>query len=85
MNQRRPASPEEQDFIDWLDHPVTQKFMSFLARRKDDLKEQWASGTFTHVERYAAAIANAKAIGQCEELSRMLELQFDQIEPEEEK
>jgi hypothetical protein len=83
MNQLQ-ASPEEQDFIDWLDHPVTLKFMAFLARRKEDLKEQWASGAFTHVERYAAAIANAKAIGQCEEISRILELEHGQLANEEE-
>lgn len=78
MNQL--PSLEEQDFIDWLDHPVTQKFMTFLAQRKEDLKEQWASGAFTHVERYATAIANAKAIGRCEELSRILELEHTDLQ-----
>lgn len=81
MNQR--LSPDEQDFLDWLDHPVTLRFMAFLAQRKEDLKEQWASGAFTHVERYAAAISNAKAIGQCEELSRILELEHGDLKPEE--
>lgn len=53
--------------------------MQFLLREQESLKVRWASGEFTHVEQYATAISNAKAIGQCEMLERLITIEPEQF------
>lgn len=74
----------EHEFTGWLVDPVTKAVFALLAVRKEELKERWASGAFTDQGQFATAIANAKAIGQCEEISFVLDLDFSQLqEPQE--
>lgn len=77
-------SPEQVAVEEWRAHPVTQKLFQFLRARKEGLKEQWASGRFTDVQRYGSAILNAKAIGQVELLDRLLELDVSDLYDQEE-
>lgn len=44
---------------------------------KVDLADRWLSGEFTDLSQYATAIKNAKAIGQAETLSTLLEMDFE--------
>lgn len=47
--------------------------------RKRLLQEQWSSGTFTDQGQFGTAIANAKAIGQCEAYDMLTELDYESV------
>ena len=49
---------------------------------KEQLKSQWAAGSFTDLSQFGTAILNAKAIGNCEAFDRMIELEYEQLEQE---
>jgi len=72
-------SVTEQEFNDWLQHPVTLAIKEYLKREIEAKKEEWASGVFTDQSQYSTAILNAKAIGVCEALTRVGELEFSQL------
>lgn len=77
-------SPEEVALEEWKAHPVTRKLFGFVRGQQEALKNQWASGRFTELQRYGTAMLNAKAIGQMELLERLLELDVsDLFDPEE--
>lgn len=48
-------------------------------RRKEAFKESWARGDFTHLEHIATALLNAKAIGACDTLQEVLEIDYPVI------
>jgi prophage antirepressor-like protein len=73
------STPEEQAFKDWLLNPVTKKLREAAERRKETLKEEWASGSFTAMEHFGTATLNAKAIGRVQELSWIIELDFTDL------
>ena len=78
------ASLEKDDFLSWLQHPATQALHRLLQQEVLDLKEQWVSGAFTDQSQYGTAILNAKAIGRCEQCERVLTLEFEDMEQEQE-
>lgn len=71
--------PDSNEFSEWLKHPVTEALFATLHQRIADLKEQWASGAFTDQSQFATAIANAKAIGNCEAIEGILSLDHEQL------
>lgn len=77
---REVVKAEEWD--QWRTHPVTQALWQLYNSRRRDLMEQWAAGNFTHPELHAAAILNAKAIGGCEMLHSLLNLDAEQVNGE---
>jgi hypothetical protein len=72
----------EEEFQEWLQHPVTEALRAWARREKESFKEQWASGAFTDQGQFATAILNAKAIGNCEALERVANIEFDQLKEE---
>ena len=73
---------QQEEFEAWLAHPVTQAILGLARRRKEAFKEQWATGAFTDLSQYGTAILNAKAIGGCEQLDWLLELDYHQVRGE---
>ena len=71
--------PTEQEFKDWLEHPATQAIHRTLRNWQQGLKDNWASGSYTDMSQYGTAILNAKAIGTCEALDRVIEIDFEQL------
>ena len=76
---RHNRAPTEQEFKDWQDHPATKALHDLLLERRNDLKEQWASGAFTDQSQFGTAILNAKAIGNCEAVELILNLEYEQL------
>jgi hypothetical protein len=64
----------EDDWADWLLHPITKVFREYMRKSRLDLMEQWAQGCFTNQEHFATAVANAAAIGQADLFKRLLDL-----------
>lgn len=71
--------PLEQEWQEWLEHPATRALHRTLRLWQEEFKDQWAGGAFTDLSQYGTAILNAKAIGGCEALERVLGLDFEQV------
>ena len=78
MSQTVDLSMLEQ-YNDWLGHPMTVRLQQFLRLQREALKEQWANGAFTAETSERTALLTANAVGQCEVLSTLLDLQPDQL------
>lgn len=74
--------PQEQEYLEWRQHPVTKAVFRLLWLREQGLKEQWASGAFTDQSQFGTAILNAKAIGNCEACASVRELDYVQLKGE---
>lgn len=72
----------ETEFQEWLLHPATQSLRLVLTGWVAEAKESWASGTFTDMSQFGTAILNAKAIGGVELCTRVLGLDFEQLQAE---
>ena len=80
MTSKRTVT--ETEFNEWRDHPVTRAFLNTLRRWREDQKEVWASGAFTDQSHFGTVILNAKAIGNCEVLDRIVGFDYEQLESE---
>ena len=74
-----PSSPQEAEFNEWKLHPVTQRLMRHMEIYLEFLKEQWASGKFTAQRGFEQEQLNAQAIGKCEMLTRLLNVEFTDL------
>lgn len=72
-------SAEEKEWREWLQHPCTKRLRTWATREFQGRQDQWAAGTFTDMGQFGTAILNAKAIGNCEILSDVKDLDFQQI------
>jgi hypothetical protein len=73
----------EEEFLLWLEDPVTGALRDWASRSKMDLMEQWASGRFTDQVHFGAAVKNAEAIGRCAILDQIVEIDFEQLKEDE--
>ena len=71
--------PTEQEWKDWMEHPATLAQRKWLSQYREVLKETWASGAYSDQAQFGTAIANAKAIGMCQILEDLQNLQYDQV------
>ena len=74
--------PTEQEWLEWKQHPCSEALQQILLNWKNELKSQWAAGTFTDLSQFGTAILNAKAIGNCEAFDKIAELEYEQLESE---
>ena len=75
----RSQIPAEEEFLAWLEHPVTQSFQHLLKIWQDSLKDQWAAGNFQSEDVESTAFMNAVALGQSRILDRITELDYEQF------
>lgn len=61
-----------EQFQGWLDHPTTKLLWVFLRKRREELKEQWASGFFAGPSFDEMSIRNAAAQGAASVLEEIL-------------
>ena len=72
----------KEEFLGWLEHPVTKALRQALRAKIEFEKERWASGAFTDQGHFATAILNAKAIGNCEGLAFTAGLDYETLASE---
>lgn len=82
MSQIEKESPTIR-FNEWLAHPLTVRLRHLLMGQLVDLQSQWSSGTFTAESAEKTAMLNANAVGQCEVIQYLLDLEPNQLIPEE--
>lgn len=73
------SSPQENEFKEWLAHPTTRRLREWLRGRQEQLKARWAAGEFTDLHKYGAAMLNAKAIGSCEVIDDVLNVELSDL------
>jgi hypothetical protein len=56
----------------WRQQPETQALLKHLNRKRDDLKEDWASGQFLGDSHTTETGNNAEAIGRCNQLGEII-------------
>lgn len=76
----RVKSPEEEQFLEWLKHPETIRFRKYLLKTRNNMKENWASGRYMAPSAEESAIRSATAIGYCNALVEVLEMDYQNIE-----
>jgi hypothetical protein len=64
----------KDDFLRWLQNPVTEEVYQVLRERREKIAEQLAAGLCLGAE-----IEHAKAVGRCEEIKDMLELTYEDM------
>jgi hypothetical protein len=69
----------EQEWQDWQAHPGTRVLRHVLLSWKEQVKEQWAAGSFTDMSQFGTAILNAKAIGAVQLIDQIMGLEYDRI------
>lgn len=74
---------EEEEFKGWLALPETQYIMRVLVKAKlDTLKDQWAHSHFVRASAEAAAQENARALGNVQALTWLMDLDYETLTTE---
>lgn len=74
---------QEQEYLEWERHPVTQVFKEVLNRWVDEAKTEWARGYFLNHNPHDMTVQNAKAVGATEIILKILELSYEDFREEE--
>lgn len=69
-----------EEFLEWKQHPATDRFFKFLSRTRENIKEEWANSMYTGAETDETLQRNASALGQVQLLKLLDEVSFDEIE-----
>ena len=72
-----------EEFHQWLEHPVTEQLFRYLEKKRDELKEAWATGAFAAPTIEEMAIRNAAAQGAASVLEEVLTLDVTSFSEEE--
>lgn len=76
-DEQEAASPEEELFNEWLQHPTTKALRAIARRDFEQLKDDWAAGRFSAATEHERATKDANALGKCEILDGLVNIDFD--------
>ena len=68
----------EQEFNDWLLHPVTVEFRKVLAEKRAGLREEWEQSEPLAYTKESFVLANVGNIGWCRGLAWAESLEYEQ-------
>lgn len=60
-------------------HPVSQEYRRLLRNWREGIKEQWALGNFTAKSIEESVILNSEAVGQINNLDKLIELEYEEF------
>ena len=66
----------EQEFNDWLQHPVTIAVKEILEEKREKMRQDWEGGSFTDYESTAMSLVNVGNIGTCRGYAFVQELDY---------
>ena len=72
-------TPQQEAYLEWKTHPVTQAFLSYLRQKREASKEAWANAQYVDSHDKADIYMNAGAIAACSIIQDILDLEADQI------
>ena len=64
---------DKQAWMEWVSHPVTNKFFKHLEKAREETKELWASGSFKN------ELDNQFALGGIYSINQILDLEYEDI------
>jgi hypothetical protein len=78
----RPSQPpSDQQFDEWLLHPITKRLMRFLEVGIEEAKHDFVSGALTLQDgAWQTGMKQANVIGRCEMARTILDLEYQQLE-----
>jgi hypothetical protein len=69
--------PIEEEFKEWLRHPITQQVKQMLNVKREELRQQWEGGSFTDYAQETTALVNVGNIGTCKGYAFVTELDYE--------
>ncbi len=69
-----PREISKEEWVEWLQHPVTQLVRAVVRRRREDLKESWATGAYTSEGEFGTRFLGAGALGEAAAWRAFLEM-----------
>ncbi len=73
-------SVTEEEFKEWLTHPVTKEVMALLEARREELRRQWEGGSFTDYSQDTTVLVNVGNLGTCKGYAFVMELTYEDLE-----
>ena len=67
----------EEEFNDWLRHPMTQALVAILHAKREELRQQWEGGSFTDYDRGTTALVNVWNLGTCKGYAFVCDLTYE--------
>lgn len=77
-SQENPSPPPDE-FDEWKQHPMTQRFLRALFFSRERNKEDWAKGMHKGANPQEWAIRNAEVLGEVAAIERLLSLDMSEI------
>lgn len=72
----------ENEFKEWLEHPVTVAVKALFRAKRAELLNDWAEGKFTYPLAESTVMKNAEKIGVCGAYAEFAELSYEDYETE---
>ena len=72
----------EEEFNDWLLHPVTKSLKQLLAAKRERLRRQWEGGSFTDYTKEGTVLVNVGNVGICRGLAFVEDLDYETFDLE---
>lgn len=67
----------ENEFKDWLQHPVTRAVRELLDAKREFMRQQWEHGAFTDHDPALMAAINLGNIGTCKGYAFLQDLEYE--------
>ncbi len=67
----------KQQLREWISNPVTKQVLKLVEAKVENLHKDWEDGRFTHIHKYAAAQAQARALGELDALRWIEDIMTD--------
>ena len=80
--EERELQLRKEEFLGWMEHPVTQAFRKMLERLREEERDKWEDGLLTAESKDGTLQLNAEAIGRCRTLATLLGWDGDDYQQE---
>lgn len=71
--------PTEQEFAEWLVHPVTIAVREAFLAKREQLRQHWEGGSFTDYTSEGTILVNVGNMGTCKGLAAFTDLDYEQL------
>ena len=71
--------PTEQEFFEWLVHPVTIAVKEAFRAKREALRQAWEGGSFTDYTKEGTLLVNVGNMGTCKGLATFTDLDYEQL------
>jgi len=69
----------ENEFSEWLTHPVTKAVVKLLEKKREELRQQWEGGSFSDYTMEGNVLTNVGNLGTCKGYAFVQGLTYEQF------